>query len=290
MRRWPALELKLKKTKSLEILPGVLMDFKVTAIEEQRLPGSLSSWRICFHDELSRDRAMQAISNYPAIKILKISSLTINDNDWAIKSQDHLRAIRIGNVVLAPPWDVPLNPGSIKSSNLYPGTKDPLVVVIQPSMGFGTGHHPTTRLSLWALQQLDLHKQTLIDVGTGSGVLALTAACLGADHVVAIDNDSDAILAAKRNLSLVKTSKVRLLNIDLKNASFPQKDFLISNLSADLLTQESRKIEALGKQKLILSGFTVSEEAAVLSVFSSWKLQHRIKEDEWVGIVLARNF
>ena len=143
------------------------MDFKVSAFEEQRLPDSLISWRICFHDELSRENAMQAISNYPAIKILKISSLTINDNDWAIKSQDRLRAIRIGNVVLAPPWDGPLNPGSIKSANLYPGTKDPLVVVIQPSMGFGTGHHPTTRLSLWALQQLDLHKQTLIDVGTG---------------------------------------------------------------------------------------------------------------------------
>ena len=217
------------------------MDFKVTAIEECRLQGSLSSWRICFHDELSRDRAMQAISNHPAINILKISSLTIDDNDWAIKSQDRLRAIRIGNVVLAPPWDVPINPGSIKSSDLYPGTKDPLVIVIQPSMGFGTGHHPTTRLSLWALQQLDLHEQTLIDIGTGSGVLALAAAYLGADRVVAIDNDSDAILAAKKNLALTKISKVTLSNVDLKNASFFPQDFLISNLSADLLIQESKK-------------------------------------------------
>tara|TARA_B100001123_G_scaffold447105_1_gene603653 strand:+ start:551 stop:1423 length:873 start_codon:yes stop_codon:yes gene_type:complete len=290
MRRWPALELQIIKTKSLEILPGILMDFQVTAIEEKGHPSLLSSWRICFYDELSRDKAMQAISNYPSIKILKISSLTINDNDWAIKSQDGLRAIRIGNVILAPPWDVPLNPRSVKSCNLYPGTKDPLVIIIEPSMGFGTGHHPTTRLSLWGLQQLDLHGQTLIDIGTGSGVLALSAACLGADRVVAIDNDLDAILAAKKNLALARISKVTFLNTDLENAVFLQKNFLVSNLSADLLIRKSKKIEALGKEKLILSGFTVSEEAAILLAFPSWKLQYRKKEDGWVGIVLTRNF
>ena len=289
MRRWPALELRLKKVKSLEILLGILMDFKVTAVEENNLTSLSTFWRVCFHDELSRDKAMQVISNHPSVETLSMSSVTINDNDWVTRSQDRLRAIRVGNIILAPPWDVPVNPGSMKGSKLYPGNNDPFVIIIQPSTGFGTGHHQTTRLSLWALQQLDLHGQTLIDVGTGSGVLALAAICLGADSVVAIDRDSDAILAAEKNIGLKKTSKITLWNTELKNAVFSPKDFLVSNLSADLLIQESTKIENLGKQKLILSGFTVSEEAAVLSAFSSWTLQHRIKEDEWVGVVLVNN-
>ena len=289
MRRWPALELRLKKTKSLEILSGILMDFNVTAVEENKLTSLSTFWRVCFYDELSRDKAMQVISTHPSIKTLSMSSVTINDNDWVTRSQDHLRAIRVGNIILAPPWDIPVSPRSMKASKLYPGNNNPFVIIIQPSMGFGTGHHPTTRLSLWALQQLDLHGQTLIDVGTGSGVLALTAICLGADSVVAIDRDSDAILSAEKNLGLAKTSKITLWNTELKNVTFPPKDFLVSNLSADLLIQESTKIENLSKQKLILSGFTVSEETAVLSSFSSWTLQHRIKEDEWVGVILANN-
>jgi ribosomal protein L11 methyltransferase len=157
-------------------------------------------------------------------------------------------------------------------------------------MGFGTGHHATTRLCLAALQELDLRGTRVIDVGTGSGVLAIAASRLGAADVTAIDDDPDAIQAATENVQLNAGVSVRLQTSDLRSADHGRFDVVIANLTGGLLVQAAAQLTELcaSPGHLVLSGFMVSEELDVLAAYSSLRVCARAQEDEWLCVTLGR--
>ena len=156
------------------LLQAALLDYGVAAIDEPAGGG----WRVYFHDAAERDRAVRDIGQ--SFLHFTVRAEDVPDEDWAARSQANLRAVRVGRLVVAPPWDVPTDPA---------GAAD--VITILPSMGFGTGHHATTRLCLAGLQALTLQARSVLDVGTGSGVLAIAASLLGAAPVTGIDDDAE---------------------------------------------------------------------------------------------------
>jgi ribosomal protein L11 methylase PrmA len=135
-----------------------------------------------------RDRAAAAI--HDAIPQLTIESVDLPDEDWAARSQQSLTAVHAGAFIVAPPWDVPAESGTAT------------VIVIEPSMGFGTGHHATTRMCLRLLSEIDVTDQTVLDLGTGSGVLSMAAALMGARRVPASTSIQDAINSAETSARL----------------------------------------------------------------------------------------
>jgi len=163
--------------------------FEPVAIQEHERG---DGWRIFFRAASNRDAAGATLASEFGNALLRIDAIEVDDEDWARRSQAALTAIRVGRIVVAPPW------------NSDPGSRTPdadvITIVIDPSTGFGTGHHASTRLCLELLQKHDLSGLNVIDVGTGSGVLALAAWRLGADHVTAIDNDPDALDNARDNV------------------------------------------------------------------------------------------
>jgi ribosomal protein L11 methyltransferase len=195
----------------------------------------------------------------------------VADEDWATRSQENLRALRVGNVIVAPPWDVPTT------------------IVIQPSMGFGTGHHATTRLCLAALQRLDLSGRSVLDVGTGSAVLAITASRLGAADVTGIDDDGDAIHAAWENLALNPGAAVSLVEGDFRTLELIPADVVLANLTGALLIAGAERLRRLvnARGRLILSGLMTHEEADVVSALSAFTVEQRSEEDGWVCVLLA---
>jgi ribosomal protein L11 methyltransferase len=258
-RTWPALDVRHVP----EFLQAALTDYDVTAINEGD-----EAWRIFFHTAQERDRAAAGLRE--EFTDLSIESVDVPDEDWAARSQASLRAIQVGRIIVAPPWDAPVT------------------VVVQPSMGFGTGHHATTRLCLAALQQMDLRDMTVIDVGTGSGVLAMCASLLGAANVIGIDDDEDAIGAARENLTLNPRARVTLQVADLRQAPSATADLVLANLTGALLVSAADRLRQLTDSggRLILSGFLIREEHEVLHAFAPLTVEHRVQEEEWLCVTL----
>ena len=263
VRTWPALDIQ----QADDLVLAFLIDFNLAATDESRF---------FFHNHDDRDRAATALrASFPGIDAHPVD---VPDEDWAARSQAALRAIQVGNLIVAPPWDIPEGPGFSRT------------IVIQPSMGFGTGHHATTRLCLAALQQLDLTGRSVIDVGTGAGVLAIAARRLGASGVLGIDDDADAITAAEENVALNHASRIALEVADLRASKIGQFDAVIANLTGGLLMASADRLTSFAAPggRLVLSGFMDHEERDVLAAFVNCAVETRTQEDEWICAVLRR--
>jgi ribosomal protein L11 methyltransferase len=282
MRTWPAID--VGRLSVPDLLQAALTDYGVVAIDEH----SPESWRVFFSTPAERDNAATSLTTrFPD---LSMESIDVPDEDWAARSQAGLRAVRIGNIVVAPPWDVPADDGSEPSAPISRvRLRKPTVVVIEPSMGFGTGHHATTRLCLAALQQFDLRGETVIDVGTGSGVLAIAASRLGAARVIAIDDDPDAVQSAQDNVARNGVT-VDLRVGDLRVLVLSRFDMVLANLTGALLIQSAGRLQDLTAPRgpMILSGFMTHEEPDVVAAFPSLRVLERSQEDEWVCVTLQR--
>src|SRR5687767_5149271 len=294
-RSWPALMLRAKAVDdSEELISGLLADFSPVAIhdlaERPLPPGGLWDptfppipdpppaplhWNVCFDDARARDRAADAIRS--AFPDVAIEAVDLPDEDWAAKSQRSLTAVRAGRFIIAPPWDLPAD------------DVDATVIVIEPSMGFGTGHHATTRMCLRLLSEIDVSDLTVVDLGTGSGVLSMAAALSGARRVIGIDVDRDAINSAENSARLNTLPDTITFRVgDFRTEPPTGADLVLANLTGGMLVSSANAIGALVRAggTLILSGFDQTEVDGILAAFASFTERQRISEDTWVALQL----
>jgi ribosomal protein L11 methyltransferase len=277
VRTWPAVD--LESTADPDLLLAILDGLDVTAIEEY--PDRL---RVFFSTGTARDSAIATLRSRDFIA----TPVEVDDEDWARRSQEGLAPIRVGRIVITPPWAV-----APATSHQRPATshQSPVTIVIPPSMGFGTGHHATTRLCLAALQALDLSNRSVLDVGTGSGVLAIAAARLGASSALGIDVDADAIQAATESLELNPEARgVSFEVADVRSASLSPADIVVANLTGALLARAARDLLRLVRAGgfLIVSGLLFEEREPVLGALDRLQVEREQQEDGWLGITLKK--
>jgi ribosomal protein L11 methyltransferase len=175
---------------------------------------------------------------------------TVGVEAWSEAWQDLFQVQRITpSLVLAPSWEE------------YQAQPGETVVVLDPGAAFGTGGHATTRLCLRALVEQIRPGDRVADVGCGSGILAITAALLGAEEVVATDSDSSALLVARQNARKNGVADlVRLIESDLVAASLGPFDLIVCNIIASEVTrlaENLRRLLAPGG-RFIGSGFFIT--------------------------------
>jgi ribosomal protein L11 methyltransferase len=275
VKRYPALD--VLPGASPDALLGLLDDLQPTALDDHD-----STWRVFFSAASARDRARVAL----ATAGYSTEAVDVDDGDWAARSQQSLGPVVVGRVTVAPPWAIP---PALPVRPVPP--IQPVRVIIEPSMGFGTGHHATTRLCLAAMQTIDVTGCRVLDVGTGSGVLAIASGLLGATSVVGVDSDPDAIDSARANLALnPDVSNVEFQLADVMSANMPRANVLIANLTGALLQRAAAvllgAVEPDGR--IIVSGVLAIERSDVVEAFAPAAPEWEAQEDEWIAVVFRR--
>jgi ribosomal protein L11 methyltransferase len=162
---------------------------------------------------------------------------------WEERWREFHRPVRVGPVWIGQPWQE--------------APDDAIAVVIDPGRAFGTGAHATTRLSLDLL--LRLQPFSLLDVGCGSGVLAIAAAKLGFDPVAAIDEDEQAVAAARANTA-ANGVQVRISHADALRDDLPATDVVVANITRASVEAVGARIRA---QTFVSSGYLASEDIRI---------------------------
>lgn len=203
----------------------------------------------------------------------------VEDDDWATAWRKYFRPVRFGRVVVKPSWED------------YSPEPDDVIVEIDPGMAFGTGNHPTTALCLHLLQETISGGETVLDVGTGSGILAIAAAKLGASSVAGIDIDPVAVDAARGNVEM------NGLSLAVQVADSPAvfdgtADVVVANIVPNVIIGMAEalcgKVRPGGK--LITSGIVLERAAEVRAKIEGLGLEplDERREGDWVALVHRR--
>lgn len=284
----------------VSVEPGfTLVDEGLGAAVDPTAPATLRAYLPARDAALARraaddaDRALGHLAAFGLREIGELRTQVVHESDWATAWKRHVGILRIGRrIVIRPTW---------RRHRRQPGD---VVIAMDPGMAFGTGLHPTTRLCLagierWAdeglLPGLDPGRSParLLDVGCGSGVLAIAAGLLGAGVLVGVDTDPIAVEATLANARRNRVARrLRAWQGSLPSGSGPF-DLVAANLIASVLVALAGELAAELRHggRLLASGIFIDREAAVRGAFEGVGLRvvRRDSEGDWVALEVERS-
>ena len=224
---------------------------------------------------------------FPDVSAPSLSTEIISDPDWGEQWKKYFKPIRVcKNIVVKPTWE-----------RYTPASRD-IVVEIDPGMAFGTGQHASTRMCMEAIEDVILKDRSVkewkvLDVGCGTGILGITAAKMGAEDVICVDNDPKATeIAAENAVINAVDDRLRILNEDAAQISQP-RNLIIANLTTKLLLKLNTQLVRLllPEGYLIISGIIEPDVPAIEEHFivAPLVVHNKLTEKEWVCFVLKRN-
>jgi ribosomal protein L11 methyltransferase len=236
------------------------------------------------------EAARRDLGHLQAFELRHIGELetrVVNEEDWAEAWKDHFPVLHVGRrIVIRPSW------------REYEATDDEVVLSLDPGMAFGTGLHPTTRLCLAAIEDLStremLRAASVLDVGCGSGILAIAAALLGANDVLGVDTDPLAVETTLRNAALNDVGgRIRARQGSVPLAGGDTFDVVLANLVASLLIDLAQPLAASLNDEgtLVASGIFADRESEVRTAFESVGLRvvGSTRETDWVALEAERS-
>ncbi|MEI8134304.1 MAG: 50S ribosomal protein L11 methyltransferase [bacterium] len=225
------------------------------------------------------------LASLPPDDVALIDSEAIEEKDWNAAWEAEIEPVQISkDLVITPSWKLE---EAQKIASTYQ-------LIIDPKMSFGTGHHETTRLCLREIESVDCMNATILDIGTGTGALAMYALLRGAKHAVGIDTDEWSFQNSieNREKNSFADSVFDIRKGDLASTVIEEEQFniIFANIHRNILLLIASEIAThhnLGG-RLILSGILKYDAAEILETYQSHKysLVHQTQENEWIALHL----
>jgi ribosomal protein L11 methyltransferase len=208
-----------------------------------------------------------------------VSRHVMDYRDW--QAGEDLKPFRIEKLVICPTWEEAVI------------AEDEILIRLDPGVVFGTGLHPTTQgclKALWDIYQRD-SPQKVLDIGTGTGILAVSAAKLGAREVLAVDHNQLAVETARRNIVLNGVEdRVKVKCGEAEAFSGKKADMVLANLHFTVIDALLKQEELFSKRWLVLSGLFHTQVNGVLASLEKWQLKvyNRMEGNSWVTLILRK--
>jgi len=283
MKQWNYLQFSIL-VRDYDKASGFLWDLGTLGVEENHLKSRRIRIKAYFDaasDIRTIEEKFKASCKLANISLFSISHRIQKEKDWFKRWRSQLTPFPVGKRLYVFPF--------ANQTDSTPDGRIPLW--IEPSMAFGTGTHETTQLCLEAIEEFLWSKASLLDIGTGSGILAIAATKLGAGKVVACDTDPVAIRIARANAENNQCpSSIEWVLGEMRKTAPGHFDFLVANLTAEIIEELIPQLEKQLRPKgvVVLSGILGSQSSHIQSLLvgTSLATQRRKKKGEWDCLVL----
>lgn len=290
---WFQIQVFVSEESLKEAISSHLFDLGATGVSETIDKGISEGLIACFPKDRQTDieeqvsRYLKSLKEiFPNAGDLKVKFLPLANDNWAEKYKEFYKAQKLtSRFFLKPKWD---------GETAVP--KDMFSIVLDPGQAFGTGLHPSTRLSMKLIEDsADLHPSLsnlrLLDVGTGTGILSIVAHKLGFGYVEAIDNDEDAVRVARENLDLNDSKKVSVSSKPISQIQ-PSFEIIVSNILLETHRELRDSYERLLTPGgiLILAGLLGGQTQEIVDLLNQqgFVLQQKYLYQEWVALSFTR--
>ncbi|MBA5849880.1 50S ribosomal protein L11 methyltransferase [Clostridium sp. cel8] len=201
----------------------------------------------------------------------------VNEEDWENNWKKYYKPTKVGNkIVVVPIWEN------------YKEKDDDIVVKLDPGMAFGTGTHETTRMCIKQLEKYVDKNSTVFDIGTGSGILSISAAKLGASSVLGVDLDSIAVESAKNNVKYNNLKNIKILHGNLMDVVSGKADIVVANIIAEIIILLTDQVKNFLNDNglFICSGIIEGRENDVIGKLkhSGFDIEDVNKDGEWTCV------
>lgn len=267
-----------------DLISGLLWNFQIEGIVEENSFLKVFSLKEKNYSESDFEKILFLARKENLIESFFVSAEDVENKNWNEEWEKKIQVIKVTDKIVIKP-----------SFREYKANEGEIVITIDPKMSFGTGEHETTKLILGFLENYISCGAKVLDVGSGTAILSIASAKLGAQSVIAIDNDELCLENGLENVAVNNVENVvRVYHKEIKDIEEINFDIILANINRHILIDIAEEIKKKIKSQgtLILSGLLITDEKEIISIYNSlgFEYLHSKHLNEWTALIFKAKF